>query len=86
MQEYLVLLFGFVVLIALKFFLVNRTYEQKKNLYSPPLDLAKDILSKKDRNFRKAREEIYDVNTLVGMVAKRLAIVLDECISPSICE
>jgi hypothetical protein len=79
MKEYLVLLFGFAVLIALKFFLVNRTYEQKKNLYSSPYDLARDIMSKKDKNFRKAREEMYDINTLVGMVAKRLAIVIDEC-------
>lgn len=79
MIEYLVLIFGFLALIGLKYFLVNRTFENKKNLYQNPEELARELCSKKDKNIKKVLQEVFDVKNILNIIMNSLAIISKEC-------
>ena len=79
MIEHLVLIGGFLILILLKYFLVNRTYEQKKNLYQPPQELAQELCAKKDKNIKKVLQEVFDVTNVTNIITHSLGIISKEC-------
>ena len=79
MYDYLALLFGVVALLGLKAYLTNRAYENKKNYYQDPSELASQIMNKKQREMLPILEKIYDVNHLNLLFVRNLSILKEEC-------
>ena len=79
MQDYLIVIAGFLILIGIKIFLTMRTYKVKKNLYENPETLARDIYGKRDPKIKEFLTNMYDINQLNPLVERSCLIIQDNC-------
>ena len=73
-SSYLVLAIAIVTVLAIKYFLVNRSYQNKMSCYVDPKQLAVDIIIKtiKDEGEKILREK-YRFSNLTGVIQGNLA-------------
>jgi hypothetical protein len=80
MWDYIIVLCGFLVLIAIKIFLVVRTYDKNKNFYQRPGDLAKDIIKTNKPDVKKFLQDIQNVEKLTLLMLRNLFLIREFCI------
>jgi hypothetical protein len=79
MWDYVIVIMGFLVMIAIKIFLVIRTHDKNKNLYQRPGDLAKDIMKTNKPDVKKFLEDIQETDKLTLLILRNVFLLREHC-------